>query len=119
VARILGVRPSTASEMKRRGSIPAEYWRELALAAKRRGIRGVDAETLAEIHARPSAKQVGLAEPDTPPIGAEGDRSSSGFRPPSAEGHFSRFYHVRRPHFATVDEIREHVDALREEWDRR
>ena len=115
VARILGVRPSTASEMKRRGSIPAEYWRDLVLAAERRAIRGIDAATLAEIHARPS----GVPEPEMPAIEAEEKRAPSDSRLRNVRGHFSRFYHVRRPHFATAREIGEHVDALRDEWDRR
>jgi hypothetical protein len=119
VARILGVRPSTASEMKRRGSIPAEYWRDLVLAAERKGVRGIDAATLAEIHARPSGGPEGFAEPETPAIAAEEERRLPELRPHSAKGHFSRFYHVRRPHFATVREISEHVDALRDEWNRR
>jgi hypothetical protein len=119
VARILGVRPSTASEMKRRGSIPAEYWRDLVLAAERKGVRGIDAATLAEIHARPSGRPGGFAEPETPAMEAKGERSPSDSRPRNAGGHFSRFYHVRRPHFATVHEIGEHVDALRDEWNRR
>ena len=119
VARILGVRPSTASEMKRRGSIPAEYWRDLVLAAERRAIRGIDAATLAEIHARPSGVPRGFAEPETPAIEAEEERSPSDSRLRNVGGHFSRFYHVRRPHFVTAREIGEHVDALRDEWDRR
>lgn len=120
VARILGVRPSTASEMKRRGSIPAEYWRDLVRAAQRKGVRGIDAATLAEIHARPSTRPEGFGERETPSTEvAEEPPQPEPRRLERAEGHFSRFYHVRRPHFATVDEIREHVDALRDEWDRR
>ncbi|MDF3062409.1 MAG: hypothetical protein K0S06_2518 [Microvirga sp.] len=119
VARFLGVRPSTASEMKRRGSIPAEYWRDLVRAAERNGVPGIDATTLAEMHARPSGKPEGLAEPETP--ATTGERKAGRLEPRAgdARGHFSRFYHVRRPHFATADEIREHVDALRDEWTRR
>jgi len=34
VGRIIGVKPSTASEMKRRGSIPVEYWPRLIAGAE-------------------------------------------------------------------------------------
>jgi hypothetical protein len=33
VARIIGKGPSTVSEMKRRGSVPVEYWPALVAAA--------------------------------------------------------------------------------------
>jgi hypothetical protein len=33
VARIIGKGPSTVSEMKRRGSVPVEYWPSLVAAA--------------------------------------------------------------------------------------
>jgi len=36
-----------------------------------------------------------------------------------ATGHFSRFRHLRRAHFPAADEINAHVDALRDEWERR
>jgi hypothetical protein len=52
VARVLNVGASTASEMKRRQSIPAEYWPELVSEASRRGISGVTFEWLAVIYAR-------------------------------------------------------------------
>ncbi len=48
VARILGVGPSTASEMKRRQSIPLAYWDKLIAGAKREGV-GLDYAIL--IHA--------------------------------------------------------------------
>jgi len=34
-------------------------------------------------------------------------------------GHFSRWQHVRQSHFATSEEIDDHIRALRDEWDRR
>jgi hypothetical protein len=34
-------------------------------------------------------------------------------------GQFSRWKSLRRSHFATAEEIAEHVRALRSEWDRR
>lgn len=38
VARLLGVNASTASEMKRRSSIPVRHWPALTAEAKERGI---------------------------------------------------------------------------------
>jgi len=52
VARALNINPSTASEMKRRRSIPSEYWLQLVSEAKRRGVDGVTSDALALIHAR-------------------------------------------------------------------
>ncbi len=51
VAAALEVRTSTASEMKRRGSIPVKHWPKLIDAARERGIEGVSADTLTRIHA--------------------------------------------------------------------
>lgn len=107
VARALGVKPSTASEMKRRGSIPAEHWRALLIAARRRGLSELDAETLVRLHARSTAG----AEP-----------ALSGPEPAAEQrmsGHFSRHFHISKPHFSTASEIAEHVAALRDEWDGR
>lgn len=51
VARLLGVGASTASEMKRRGSIPVHYWPRLIEGATERGICGVTHEALTTVHA--------------------------------------------------------------------
>ncbi len=50
VAQILGVGFTTASEMKRRGSIPVRYWPMLVDACRDRGIKGVTYETLVKLH---------------------------------------------------------------------
>lgn len=115
VARALGVRPSTASEMKRRGSIPAEYWLDLVREAKRMRIAGIDAETLVRLHARNTEEFSSEATEieGVGQLGRRGERTSTG------SGHFSRFQHLRRPHFASAEAIDDHVRALREEWDRR
>jgi len=34
-------------------------------------------------------------------------------------GHFSRWQHLRQSHFATPQDIVDHIRALRDEWDRR
>lgn len=52
VAVLLGVKPSAASEMKRRQSIPVVYWPTLVDACKDRGIRGVNFDVLVNLHAR-------------------------------------------------------------------
>jgi hypothetical protein len=41
---------STASEMKRSGSIPVEYWPTVIEAARERGLRGVNEAMLVRIH---------------------------------------------------------------------
>lgn len=51
VARALGVNPSTASEMKRRGSIPGEYWEDIVRDAEQRGLANVTLARIASIHA--------------------------------------------------------------------
>jgi hypothetical protein len=63
-ARVIGRGASTASEMKRTGSINARYWEEVVEAARARGIAGVTLECLARLHAR---KRDGR-----PPIGRPG-----------------------------------------------
>lgn len=50
VARILGVGFTTASEMKRRKSIPVKYWPLLVAACQSEGVEGVDYEQLVAIH---------------------------------------------------------------------
>jgi hypothetical protein len=52
VANILGVGFTTASEMKRRGSIPVKYWPQLVSACDAQGISGVSYETLVNMHTR-------------------------------------------------------------------
>ena len=50
MGRALGVPPSTASEMRRRRSIPVRYWPALIEKAPEHKIAGIDAETLMRIH---------------------------------------------------------------------
>lgn len=52
VARILDVKQSAASEMKRRKSIPVHYWPRLVDACKEQGIRGVNYDVLVDLHWR-------------------------------------------------------------------
>lgn len=70
------------------------------------------------------------SETDTYPEGgrgparglAEGSRPMTDRRPddaPRRDGHFSRFAHLRRAHFASGREIDDHIEALRDEWARR
>lgn len=51
VARVLGVGPSTASEMKRRESIPVEYWPALVDEARKVGNDELTLERMALIMA--------------------------------------------------------------------
>lgn len=52
VAKLLGVNPSTASEMKRRQSIPVKYWPRLVDACRGMGVMGVNYDVLVFLHAR-------------------------------------------------------------------
>jgi hypothetical protein len=61
-AKVIERGVSTASEMKRRGSIHGRYWEAVVRAARARGIDGVTLEGLARFHARPRgtpARQAG------------------------------------------------------------
>lgn len=49
-SKIIDKIPSTASEMKRTGSIRVRYWPKVIAAAAERGIRGVSSETLMQMH---------------------------------------------------------------------
>lgn len=55
VAEILGIKPSTASEMKRRKSIPVRYWPRLVDACQSAGIVGVDYNQLVAMHSGEAA----------------------------------------------------------------
>lgn len=119
-AKAIGVGVSTASEMKRRGRIPAEYWRDLIRAARRRGRPEVTAELLVELHAR-DTRQVtmpGFSEEESNPLDAPTQQPKPAAAG-NATGHFSRHKHIRRPNFRTAEEIEEHIRALREEWSHR
>lgn len=50
LARAIGIKTSAASEMRRRKSIPVDYWKDLVGAAEESGIAGVSYETLVTIH---------------------------------------------------------------------
>lgn len=50
VAELLSVKPSAASEMKRRKSIPVRYWPRLVDVCRDLGIRGVNYDVLVDLH---------------------------------------------------------------------
>lgn len=50
-ARALGLKPSAASEMKRRNSIPVPYWPDLIVAMKEKG-KPLTYEQLVQAHQR-------------------------------------------------------------------
>jgi hypothetical protein len=50
VAEWLDVKPSTASEMKRRQSIPAWHWQKLVDACREHGVRGINFDLLVALH---------------------------------------------------------------------
>jgi len=119
VARALGVGASTASEMKRRGRIPAEYWRDLLRMARATGHPDITADLLVELHARePTGIAGSFAEEDAAPFEPEQGRSAA-MAPAAEQGHFSRHKHVRRSHFCSAEEIEDHIRALRDEWSHR
>jgi len=51
--RIIGVKPSTASEMKRRKKIPVEYWTVVIAAAHHKGLK-INVDDLLAAHSEPS-----------------------------------------------------------------
>jgi hypothetical protein len=108
LVRDLGLPYQTVVAWKQRGSIPVAYWYNLIRAAHRRGLSQVTSECLVELHGRDGRK----GKPPSKP-------KSSEAKPATQEGHFSRFKQLRRPHFASGEEIVAHIRALREEWDRR
>jgi hypothetical protein len=56
-----------------------------------------------------SDAMVHVVAEDVRNVGVKGTSQPSG-------GHFSRFKHLRRPHFASSAEVVDHVRALRDEW---
>lgn len=54
-ARLLEVKPSTASEMKRRQSIPVDYWPRLVRAAEGEGIV-INNDLLVSVHTADEVK---------------------------------------------------------------
>ena len=122
LARELGVSPPRISDWKNRNSIPAAYWRDLIRAAQKRGHPEITADLLVDLHAREQPKgQTGFGEEDRPfqsPAAAD-RQADEGEAKPVGTGHFSRFKHLRRSHFASAEEISAHISALRDEWDRR
>lgn len=50
VADLLDVKPSAASEMKRRKSIPVKYWPKFVAACNARNIEGVTYAALVSMH---------------------------------------------------------------------
>lgn len=77
VARALRVGQSTASEMKRRGSIPAEHWVVLVHAAHEIGLENVTFERLAVIHAEAKGRlpEHGVEHPDCSRASTDGVRA--------------------------------------------
>jgi hypothetical protein len=116
LGRDLGLPYSTVAAWKQRGSIPVSYWRQIIHAAQRRGYRAVTADLLIAVHDQAAANLAsdGFAE-ETP---AAGERQVTD-EPAEHTGQFSRWKPLRRSHFASPEEIAEHVRALRSEWDRR
>lgn len=65
VARILKTMPSTASEMKRRESIPVEYWPTLVAEAERLGRTEVTLESMALVMAEAAQRRRSFREQET------------------------------------------------------
>lgn len=51
-AAMVGVKYSAATEMKRRRSIPVQYWPALVEGCRQGGIEGVDFDLLVALHAK-------------------------------------------------------------------
>jgi hypothetical protein len=120
LARDLGVPYPTISAWKQRGSIPAAYWWHITRAARGRGLGEITADLLARLHARKANDRPSGFEEDSTSHYAVGLTAEQEDRGNSDEtGHFSRWRHLRRSNFASAQEIAAHIDALREEWERR
>lgn len=124
LGRDIGVPYPTISAWKQRASIPAAYWWHIVRAAAQRGRPEITAELLAQLHARkanngrPSglADEAGHSTFTGPPVTAMVESQPN---ITTTAAHFSRWKHLRRANFASPGEIGSHIDALREEWDRR
>lgn len=53
-AKVIRKNPSTASEMKRSGSIRVGYWPRIVEKAAQQGIEGVSLESIAKMHLAPA-----------------------------------------------------------------
>jgi hypothetical protein len=121
--RDIGVPYPTVSAWKQRGSIPAAYWWHIIRAAAQRGHAEITADLLARLHARRASdnRPSGFSEEGNTTVleGLEIPKPEDGPNSSTVAGHFSRWKHLRRAIFASPAEIAAHIDALREEWDRR
>jgi hypothetical protein len=61
-ASALGLNLSTASEMRRRSSIPVRYWPKLVDVARERGIDGVNYDSLVAMHVPSPAQNFSPSE---------------------------------------------------------
>jgi hypothetical protein len=124
LSRDIGVPYPTIAAWKQRGSVPPAYLGDIIQAARRRGHPEITSDLLVRLHARKrrTSSAPGFAEEQSTPLAEEGPAAppaddSEDARSPA--GHFSRWKHLRRSHFASRSEIAAHVDALRDEWNRR
>jgi hypothetical protein len=136
----LGVPASTVANWKNRGTIPPAYWAGIVASARAHGVSGVTADKLMWLHAE--AKETAAEFPDnTTGVAATGlaERPQAGFdidrvesamtpktpwpnalpQPGAGAGHWSKHYGVARPTYRSLEEVNDHVAALRSEWDRR
>lgn len=120
LARDLGVPYPTISAWKQRGSIPSPYWWHITRAAKARGLSGVTTDLLARLHARKTNdRPTGFEEELASGYEAGSTTDAQAGANGAKAGHFSRFRHLQRSNFSSDREIAAHLDALREEWERR
>jgi hypothetical protein len=121
--RDIGIPYPTVSAWKQRASIPAAYWWHIVRAAAQRGHPEITADLLARLHARRASngRPSGFAEEEHPTMveARETLGPEDGPNDSTAAGHFSRWKRLRRADFASPAEITAHINALREEWDRR
>ena len=105
LARELDVSYQTISKWRTRRSIPPSYWKGLLVSAAAHDIEGVSAMALVEAHALdPQAGEDDAAPESAPEL--------------KTDGHFTRFRHLARPHFQSLDEVNAHIAALRDERER-
>lgn len=102
LARDLDVSYQTVSKWRLRRSIPPAYWKRLLISASTHAIPNVTAMALVDAHAEsPKADVSTKTLPVAPPV--------------KTDGHFTRYRHLARPRFQSIEDVNAHLAALRDE----
>lgn len=113
MSRDLQVNQRSLYSMWNRHKINARYWPALIEAAHRRGHKEVSSELLMQLHAKQGGQEIARNEATDSKFVAKHILSAA-----ENGGHFSKFRNMQRARFASIDQVDEHIAALRDEWDR-